>query len=572
MRARRSQQHRRGRRERSVHARPRQTGLRSARRRLAVDEGERVSAGAVEMSDAVLAVVFVACAILSLGSSWVLVSRLERVGARLGLSEGLLGMLAAVAADAPEITAAVTALAGHHARIGAGVVIGSNVFNLATLLGLAAVLAGGIALHRRVIALEGIVALWIASVCLVVIVGALSAAVGLSLVLVVLAPYLAALGLRHDRLRRLGLPATWTRWLTEAIVQGEVELETAIHPQRGRTRDSVEALLATFVVIGASAAMEQTASTLGARHAIPEIVVGGLILAGVTSLPNAVAAVYLAGRGRGAATLSTAMNSNALNVTAGLLLPATVVGVGASSGQSTLIAAWYLGLTAFALGAAYISRGLRRAHGALIICAYLSFAGVLVASAYSSRAGVLLSIAVPAAAGTALAAGLRRARPRPAPSPADGHRPHAESALNQRPAAIARAAPTAFGHDDTNCTDGGAPILPVPAPSQSLVDGWSITHVWYLALATSSLIAATDAILGHHVILIGLLIVGPCCALLTGRWARTATAGAWAIALAVILGLPDQIWGTPTHVAFLAAVTIVAIVSTSSAAVLQRRL
>ncbi len=43
---------------------------------------------------------------------------------------------------------------------------------------------------------------------------------------------------------------------------------------------------------------------VGARHHIPEIVIGALILAGVTSLPNAVSALYLAVRRRGAAMLS----------------------------------------------------------------------------------------------------------------------------------------------------------------------------------------------------------------------------------------------------------------------------
>jgi Ca2+/Na+ antiporter len=52
------------------------------------------------VSDGLLIVVFVVGAVLSLASSWVLVSRLERVGARLGLSEALLGMLAALAAAA----------------------------------------------------------------------------------------------------------------------------------------------------------------------------------------------------------------------------------------------------------------------------------------------------------------------------------------------------------------------------------------------------------------------------------------------------------------------------------------
>jgi cation:H+ antiporter len=80
-------------------------------------------------------------------------------------------MLAALAADAPEITASVTALAGHHSRLGAGVVIGSNVFNLAALLGLGAVVAGEIKLHPRVILLEGTVAITVATICLGVVLG-----------------------------------------------------------------------------------------------------------------------------------------------------------------------------------------------------------------------------------------------------------------------------------------------------------------------------------------------------------------------------------------------------------------
>ena len=81
------------------------------------------------MSDPSLAVVFALAATASLAASWLLVTALERVGARVGLSEALLGMLAALAADAPEITAAVTALSRGEKRIGAGVVIGSNADN-----------------------------------------------------------------------------------------------------------------------------------------------------------------------------------------------------------------------------------------------------------------------------------------------------------------------------------------------------------------------------------------------------------------------------------------------------------
>jgi len=76
-------------------------------------------------------------------------------------------------------------------------------------------------------------------------------------------------------------------------------------------------------------------------------------------------------------------------------------------------------------------------------------------------------------------------------------------------------------------------------------------------------------LLGHRVVLIGLLIIGPCCALLTGRWVPTALTGLWVIGLAVILGVPDGIWGTTTHLAFLGAVIVVALATTVAAAVIR---
>ena len=141
------------------------------------------------MSSPWAAAVFVAAAALSLGASAVLVMRLERVGARLGLSEALLALVAALAADTPEVTSAVTALAHGQHDVGTGVVLGSNVFNLAALIGLGAVVAGGIKVHRRVVIFEGTVALWIAAVAIATVTGLITPVAALVLALVVLAPY-----------------------------------------------------------------------------------------------------------------------------------------------------------------------------------------------------------------------------------------------------------------------------------------------------------------------------------------------------------------------------------------------
>jgi len=475
------------------------------------------------------AVLFAVAAAVSLTASLVLVTRLERVGERLGLSEALLGLVAALAADAPEITAAVAAMTSRQQRLGAGVVIGSNVFNLAALLGLGALVAGRIGLHRRAVVLSGAVAVWVAAVCLAVVTGLVPAVAGLVLAAAVVILYAVLLGASPRRLQRLGLPAGWTSWLCSAVAEEELELREAIRPEPATRRDAAEAAGAVLAVVAASVVMERSAAALGARLAVPEIVVGALVLAAVTSLPNAVAAVYLATRGRGAATLSTALNSNTLNVTAGLLIPAAVIGLGRSAVSSALTAAWYAGLTAAALVFAYRDRGLARPAGAVIVTAYLAFTvALLVPAAASWLAGATgLVLAATFAVGPALA--------RRAPGPRRG----------------------AF-----------AAGLARPAAPGSQRPGWTAGRLWALGLALTVAVAAADAGLGHRVVLIGLLIVGPCSVLLTGRWILTGLTGLFAIGLAVALGIPDGIWGTGTHLAFLAAVTTVTLAATLAAAVI----
>jgi len=102
-----------------------------------------------------------------------------------------------------------------------------------------------------------------------------------------------------------------------------------------------------------------------------------------------------------------------------------------------------------------------------------------------------------------------------------------------------------------------------------LLPGWPAGRLWVLSLLLPVLVASIDAALGPGVVLIGLLIVGPCCALLTGRWVPTALTGLWAVSLAVVLGLPDGIWGTTTHLAFIAAVASVVLVTTAAAALVS---
>jgi cation:H+ antiporter len=522
------------------------------------------------MPAALAVAAFAAGAMVSLAISWLLVSRLERVGERLGLSEALLGIVAALAADAPEVTAAVSAMASGEQRLGAGVVLGSNVFNLAALLGLGAVVAGRIGLHRKVVLLGGTAAMGVAGVCLAVVLGVVPPAAGCLLGLFIVVLYAVALGASGRSLARLRLPRAWITWLRSAVAEEEAELEPAIRPAPARWPDVTVAAGSLIIVIAASVTMERAAAALGNRFAIPEIVVGGLVLAAVTSLPNAVAAVYLAARGRGAATLSTALNSNTINVTIGLLVPAALVGLGRPSGQTILAAAWYIGLTAAVLAFAYRDRGIWRLTGIMVIAAYVVFAASVLGLAYArpqaTRAAILAGLAVAVVFAAWLALGRRPDASNNEPGPARRRpaRPDHGDQIQGKPAEI-----SANGNSpETARARITSPSRPGPG-RESLLAGWPVKRLWVLGLTTSFMVAAIDAALGNRAVLIGLLITGPCCVVLTGRWVPTGLTGMWVTGLAVMLGFPDGIWGTAIFFTWLSAVALVALASTAAAALIQ---
>jgi cation:H+ antiporter len=147
------------------------------------------------MSVPVAALLFVGAFALTVASSIVLARELDRIGERLGFSEALLGIVTALGADAPEIASAVAALVAGHEDTGIGVVVGSNIFNLAALLGVSALIAGSVGIHRHGLFLTGGVA----------VLGVLPWFVGFVLALLFLVPYVVLAAL-HERTRER-LPA-----------------------------------------------------------------------------------------------------------------------------------------------------------------------------------------------------------------------------------------------------------------------------------------------------------------------------------------------------------------------------
>ena len=300
------------------------------------------------MSTGLAAVVFVVSLVATLYAAAVFAERLDHLGERLGLPEGLLGLLTALGADAPELSTAIVALATGANAVGFGVVVGSNVFNIAAMIGLSAIVCGGVRIERDALALEGGVALGVTLVAVLFAFGVLSAWATVVLEAAILVPY-AAVAFRR-------------------------ELEERTHPPHVDVRALLLIPPMLAVIVLGSIGMVHAALRLGDAAGMPKVLVGVLVLAVVTSLPNAYTGVRLGRARRGSALVSETMNSNTINLVGGLAIPALFVTASVRSGLERADGIWLLAATALAVGLLSPRRGMGRMGGVLLVASWVAFA------------------------------------------------------------------------------------------------------------------------------------------------------------------------------------------------------
>jgi Ca2+/Na+ antiporter len=207
-------------------------------------------------------------------------------------------------------------------------------------------------------------------VALAVTAGGLGATLGIGLVAFVAVPYLVLLAAGPGRIP--------SRFLERSF--GE-------HHRRERTIDSrrevlslvVVLLLALCVIVAGGVGAVRSVNDLADAWSVPQTLVGVLVLATLSALPNAWTGVRFGMKGRGSALMSETLNSNSINLVAGIALPATLGIIGSFSGLNVFGLAWLLGMTAVAVVLFGRRGGGGRAAGSVLIALYAIFVAVQLA-------------------------------------------------------------------------------------------------------------------------------------------------------------------------------------------------
>jgi cation:H+ antiporter len=297
------------------------------------------------LSAPLLLVAFATALLVALAASAWFTRTLEILCDRLGLSIGLLSLLSALGANIPNYAASLVAFAEGQAGVGISIIIGSNIWNLGIILGISTFAPStghGLPLRKegRDIRLVALYTIGIALLTLLVLTlfeagppggdGHLTFAETLAIAITNLL-IIGLFGVLVSHALRRFPHASEEISDEEAANDAEKALALSEAPAApvpsntialGETpRSVVTAIFALLIALGGVIVMVQAGQAFALDVHLSPVLLGLVVLAAATSLPNTVVAVSMARSNRVAACVEEVLTSNNINVVLGSTLP-----------------------------------------------------------------------------------------------------------------------------------------------------------------------------------------------------------------------------------------------------------
>lgn len=311
---------------------------------------------------------------LTLAAARTFARRLDRLGVSFGLPEAVIGLLTALAADGPEISSALIALVKGQHGVSVGVLVGSNAFNLAAMVGVSALLAGAVTVRRGALVLEGAMGLLATLLAAAVLLGDVVPWVAMIVLVGASAAYLFAL-MRGSAVRLRSPSSGNARKGTAEDDHGQ-----STHRKQevadARAHHALWIVSDVALILAGSFGMVEAAVALGGHWDISGALIGVLLLGPLTSIPNAATGVRLGLGRRGSALVSETLNSNTINLGAGVIAPALFTSVVVSTDTGRIGLAWLLVMTVLCLACLAREGGARRGTGIALVLMYVGFVAV----------------------------------------------------------------------------------------------------------------------------------------------------------------------------------------------------
>ncbi|MDR2967396.1 MAG: calcium/sodium antiporter [Methanobacteriaceae archaeon] len=287
-----------------------------------------------------LCVVFIVSLLIVIKSANLFVDNIVEIGAALGISHVILGVTAAAAGTSlPEFGSALIASLGGNTAMGVGVVIGSNIWNVAGILGITATITGIIKVDKKSISRDGLMAVITCFILIVFMVyGYFTKEYHISIFgsIVMVAVYIYYLRfLVKDQEKEMGIIQSSKEKINDKkeVIEGKVKDLPELEEVKEKKKSSIKKK-SIFWVIAATLGLAIgcqllifSADSLASTFGIPEAIMGLFTLSIGTSIPELVVTLSSAMKGLHDISIGTIFGSTTFNILIGIGVPAFLVNI-----------------------------------------------------------------------------------------------------------------------------------------------------------------------------------------------------------------------------------------------------
>ena len=316
-----------------------------------------------------LIVILIISLLIVIKSADIFVDHLVEVGALLGISQIILGVTAsAIGTSLPEFGSAMIATLSGSVDIGVGTVIGSNIWNIAGILGITAAFTGVIKSDTKGLKRDGAVTLATALILMFFMffgdIGKIAAIV----MIIVYAIYLRSL-----------IKAQKEDAESNKIeIEEKSELEN--NEKSGSKLKSIPPKSIAWILVGFAGLvigcrlLVYSGTGIGEILGIPEMIMGLFVLAIGTSIPELVVTFSSAMKGLHDLSIGTVLGSNTFNILIGIGVPALILNVPVDHTSLIFDAPAMIFVTVLLLLLIKKDMKLTRSNGLILLATYIAYA------------------------------------------------------------------------------------------------------------------------------------------------------------------------------------------------------
>jgi len=311
----------------------------------------------------ILIVLLIISLIIVIKSADIFVDNLVDIGGALGISQIILGVTAAaIGTSLPEFGSAMIASLSGSVDIGVGTVIGSNIWNIAAILGISAIAAGTIRTDSSGINRDGLMTL---ATGIILIIFMLFGDINWIASVVMIALYIFYL---------------WRLIKSQKeYKKGKIKEEITYESHEKKPIDKKKI---GFVILGLAGLivgcriLVYSGVELARIAGIPEMIMGLFTLAIGTSIPELVVTLSSAMKGLHELSIGTILGSNTFNILIGIGIPALIIDIPVEKLSLTFDAPVMIFVTVLLLLLVKRSGKLTRNGGIILLATYISYAAI----------------------------------------------------------------------------------------------------------------------------------------------------------------------------------------------------